>query len=133
MKALFVCTGNSFRSPVAEALLKKLRKDIEVKSAGTEPAHGIAPNAKELLEKENASTYLKEKPEALNEKTVAEADLIVVMKEKHKQEIMRRYSSNVEEKIRVWNIEDPLFLPAGHDKIIFEIIKKKVEDLAHSL
>jgi len=133
MKVLFVCTGNSFRSPVAEALLKKLRKDIEVKSAGTEPASHIAQNAKELLKKENASTYLKEKPEALNEKTVAEADLIVVMKEKHKQEIMRRYSFNVGEKIRVWNIEDPLFLPPGQDKIIFEIIKKKVEDLAHSL
>ncbi|UCH71344.1 MAG: low molecular weight protein arginine phosphatase, partial [Candidatus Bathyarchaeota archaeon] len=35
MKVLFVCTGNSFRSPVAEALLKKLRNDLEVESAGT--------------------------------------------------------------------------------------------------
>jgi protein-tyrosine-phosphatase len=118
---------------VAEALLKKLRKDLEVKSAGTEPAHRIALNAKELLKEENALAYLKEKPEGLNAKMVAEADLIVVMKEKHKQEIMRRYSSNIGEKIKVWDIEDPLFLPPEHDKIVFEIIKKKVEELARSL
>ena len=133
MKILFVCTGNSFRSPVAEALLKKLRKDIEVKSAGTEPAYRIASNAKELLKEENALAYLKEKPEALNHETIAEADLIIVMEEKQRQEIIRRYSPNVEENIRVWNIEDPLFLPPGRDKVVFEIIKRKVEGLASSL
>ena len=40
MNILFVCTGNMNRSPMAEALMRKLlsregRKDIQVQSAGT--------------------------------------------------------------------------------------------------
>jgi len=132
MRVLFVCTGNSFRSPVAEALLKKIRRDIEVRSAGTEPASDIAPNAKDLLKEENALRYVKERPEAINEKIVNEADLIVVMKEKHRQELMNRYP-HVREKIRVWDIDDPIFLPPGHDRRIMKIIKSKVEELASSL
>ena len=54
MKILFVCTGNSYRSPIAEALLKKVRGDLEVESAGTHPAGMIASNSKKILEKENA-------------------------------------------------------------------------------
>jgi protein-tyrosine-phosphatase len=33
MKILFVCTGNSFRSPVAEALMKNIKQDFEAGSA----------------------------------------------------------------------------------------------------
>ena len=132
MKILFVCTGNSFRSPVAEALLKKIRGDVEVRSAGTEPAFDIAPNAKDLLKGENALRYVKERPEALNEEMVDEANLIVVMKERHRQELMKRYP-HAREKIRVWDVDDPIFLPPGHDRRIMEIIKSKVKELASSL
>ncbi|MFS8541836.1 MAG: low molecular weight protein arginine phosphatase, partial [Tissierellales bacterium] len=38
MNILFVCTGNTCRSPIAEALMKEMAKekglDIKVKSAG---------------------------------------------------------------------------------------------------
>jgi len=132
MRVLFICTGNSFRSPVAEALLKKIREDVEVRSAGTEPASDIASNARDLLKEENALRYVKEKPEALNKKMVDEADLIVVMKEGHRQELMKSYP-HVREKIRVWDIHDPIFLPSGHDRKIMKIIKNKVEELASSL
>ncbi len=132
MKILFVCTGNSFRSPVAEALLKKIRKDVEVRSAGTAPASDIAYNAKDLLKEKNALEYVKEKPEALNEEMVEEADLIVVMKERQRQEIVRRYP-HARDKIRVWDVDDPIFLPPGHDRRIMEIIKSKVEELASCL
>jgi len=132
MRVLFVCTGNSFRSPVAEALLKKIREDVEVRSAGTEPAFNIAPNARDLLKEENALRYVKERPEALNDKMVDEADLIIVMKERHRQEVMKSYP-HAREKIRVWDIDDPIFLPPGHDRRIIEIIKSKVEELASSL
>jgi len=84
MKILFVCTGNSFRSPVAEALLKKFRGDLEVDSAGTFPASMIAPNAQRLLERENASKNLKKSPEGIEQKNIEEYDLIVAMKEEHR-------------------------------------------------
>ena len=34
---LFVCTGNAARSQMAEGLLKNLKKDMVVLSAGTKP------------------------------------------------------------------------------------------------
>jgi len=132
MKILFVCTGNSYRSPVAEALLKKVRGDLEVESAGTHPAGMIASNAKKFLEKENALKNLKELPEGIDQKNLDEYDLIIAMKQNHKNEILRRYPQ-IEDKIRVWNIDDPIYLPYGSDKEVFEEIKRKVLELAESV
>jgi protein-tyrosine phosphatase len=132
MKVLFVCTGNSFRSPVAEALLKKLRNDLEVESAGTQPASKIASNAKILLEEEDALEDLKERPEGIEQKDLKEYNLIVTMKEHHKNEILQRYPQ-VKDKIRVWEIEDPIYLPSGLDREVMQEIKKKVAELAKSM
>ena len=51
-RVLFLCTGNSARSVLAEALLKHLGgRDYEVHSAGTEPK-GINPYSLRVLEQE---------------------------------------------------------------------------------
>jgi protein-tyrosine-phosphatase len=132
MKILFVCTGNSYRSPIAEALLKKVREDLEVESAGTQPAGMIAPNAKKFLERENALEKLKRTPEGIDQKNLEEYDLIVAMKQNHKNEILRRYLQ-MEDRIEVWNIDDPIYLPHGSDEEIFEEIKRKVIERAESI
>ncbi len=44
-KILFVCTGNSARSQMAEGILKYLNPDLEVFSAGTKPADQVHPLA----------------------------------------------------------------------------------------
>lgn len=132
MKILFVCTGNSFRSPVAEALLKKLRGDLEVYSAGTYPASMIARNARRLLEGENASKNLKTTPEGIEQKDMEEYDLIVAMKEEHRDYLLKEYPQLIE-KILVWNIDDPYLLPAGSDRRVLKEIKEKVRELSASL
>ncbi|MFQ6064147.1 MAG: low molecular weight phosphatase family protein [Candidatus Bathyarchaeia archaeon] len=132
MKILFVCTANCFRSPVAEALLKKLRSDLTVDSAGTHPASKIAPNARTLLERENASENLKETPEGVEQKKVEEYDLIVAMKNEHRDHLLKYYPQ-VSEKILVWNIDDPYFLPAGSDRRILKEIREKVKELSAGL
>jgi protein-tyrosine-phosphatase len=131
-KILFVCTGNSFRSAVAEALLKKVRGDIHMESAGIQPASKIASNAKRLLEEEGVLENLKRKPEGIEQKNLEEYDLIVVMKEHHKNEILQRHLQ-VKDKILVWDIDDPIYLPTGSDREVVEKIKRRVEELAESI
>ena len=89
MKVLFVCSGNAYRSPVADALLTKLRPDVEVDSAGTNTSIPISEEAKRFLTRENAVAYLKTAPEDLAEKQLDDYDLIVAMQDVHKKIILR--------------------------------------------
>jgi protein-tyrosine-phosphatase len=132
MKVLFVCSGNAYRSPVAEALLKKHREDVEVDSAGTNPAIPISGEAEKYLTQENAEQYLKKAPESLDSKQLDEYDLIVAMEPNHKEVILNR-CPECTEKIVVWNITDPYFLPQGYTEKIFKQIRQKVKELAVSL
>ena len=132
MKVLFVCSGNAYRSPVAEALLKKLRSDIKVDSAGIHPAIPISEAAKKYLARENAHKYLKHAPEGLDKKELNTYDLIIAMKSKHKDIILSK-CPKCENKIIVWNIDDPYFLPHGYAEKIFKQIKDKVLELVNSL
>ncbi len=132
MKVLFVCSGNAYRSPLAEALLKKLRPDLEVDSAGIHPAIPISEEARKYLARGNAVQYLKEAPEALESKQLDEYDLIVGMEPRHKDVILSK-CPECNGKIVVWNIEDPYFLPSEYGEKIYRQIKERVTELANSL
>jgi arsenate reductase (thioredoxin) len=49
VKMLFLCTGNSCRSQMAEGWMKKLKPGVESYSAGVEP-QGMNPNAVKVME-----------------------------------------------------------------------------------
>lgn len=132
MKVLFVCSGNAYRSPVAEALLKKLKPEIEADSAGIDPAIPISEAAKRYLARENALKHLKRAPEGLDGKELNNYDLIVAMKPKHKEVILSK-CPQCADKIVVWNIDDPYFLPHGYAEKIFKQIRDKIAELASSL
>ncbi len=132
MKILFVCSGNAYRSPVAEALLKKLKPEIEVDSAGIDPASLISEASKKYLARVNARNHLKKVPEGLGAKDLDKYDLIIAMKMEHKDVVVGR-CPECENRIVVWNIDDPYFLPHGYAEKIFEQIKDKVSKLASSL
>jgi len=132
MKVLFVCSGNAYRSPVAEALLKKFKPEIDVDSAGVDPAIPISEAAKKYLARENAQKYLKYAPESLDEKALNNYDLIIAMDSQHRDIILSKHPE-CEDKIVVWNIDDPYFLPHGYAQKIFRQIKDKVLELVNSL
>jgi arsenate reductase len=48
-KILLVCTGNSCRSQMAEAVLRKLAGEYEITSAGTDPELMVMPQTIEVM------------------------------------------------------------------------------------
>jgi len=82
-KVLFVCTGNGYRSPICEALLKKLRPDLEVDSAGTRITSKITKEAREYLKSEDVLQYLKKAPESIDYKQLEQYNVIIAMEHRH--------------------------------------------------
>jgi protein-tyrosine phosphatase len=132
MRILFVCSGNAYRSPLAEALLKKLRPDLQVDSAGTMVETRISEETRMYLKGENAVQCLKRARESLEAKRLSEYDLIVAMEQVHKDTILSE-CPQCRSKVVVWNIADLGIRPPEDLGKINRSIKEKVTELARIL
>jgi len=89
VKILFVCSGNTCRSPIAEAITRRLladagRTDIEVSSAGTNAWDGSpASDGALLVGMERGLDLSEHRSRQLTPQIVAESDLILVMAPSH--------------------------------------------------
>jgi protein-tyrosine-phosphatase len=131
-KILFVCTGNAYRSPICEALLKKLRPDLEVDSAGTRIEGKITKEAKKYLLSEDAIKYLKNKPESIDSKQLENYSIIIAMQKMHRDAVLKK-CPECKDKIVVWDIPDKIFFLRGRTEKINNQMKTKVIDYSESL
>lgn len=83
---LFVCTGNSARSPIAEALLRDRAGDgVTVTSAGTRPKDAIHPDAVRALAEAFGIDIAGRRPRALDELGTPPFDLVVTLCDKARE------------------------------------------------
>lgn len=135
MNILFVCTGNTCRSPMAEAILndmaKKQKKEIAAKSAGIFAQEGspAAENAIEVL-KDMDIDISQSISTMISKELMEESDIILTMSDSHRNNLLLNFPM-MKNKIFLLNqyalginkdIEDPY----GGSKFHYEIARNEI-------
>ena len=128
---LFVCTGNSARSIIAESIINNQFKDkFKAYSAGSNPTGIINPDIKKLLELKNynLSNYSSKSFNVYLKKNI-KMDFVITVCNNANKELCPVWPNK--NQIIHWNIEDPVQkLNQTNDeikkKIIFEEIFSKI-------
>lgn len=145
---LFVCTGNTCRSPMAVGLLRKLAgpDTYRILSAGTGASQGMPPSlyAKEVMEGEGIDIS-GHRSQMLDGNMLEEADTVLVMAETHRRRVTDWFRSSAG-KVRLLREFDPVRDdpdypnipdPMGQGKEAYvkckEMIKRSLERAIHEL
>ncbi len=142
MRVTFVCTGNTCRSPMAEALLKKKCEsenlDVKVFSRGTS-VHSmdmINPKSLEAL-KLNGINDFTHTAQQINSDDVKNSDIVLTMTYNQKKELARLYP---EQKYKIFtlseyvldSIED-ITDPYGKSQIFYNFCLEEINKLIELL
>lgn len=127
MRILYICTGNCFRSPTAEALTREYHPEYEVESAGIDPTDFISKPATDFLRDRGAIQFVKPSPDLVSQRALDEADRIVCMMPVHKEGILDNFDVD-ESKIEVWNVKDGI-LPDVDPEDSLNQIDDRVQNL----
>lgn len=91
MNILFVCTGNTCRSPMAAALLRKKMPEVHVESAGIFAASGNQANAHAIQALHSYDIDLDHKTHPITDQLLHWSDLVLTMTTQHKQTLIVQF------------------------------------------
>ena len=102
---LFICTGNSARSPIAEALLRWRCPDgVEVTSAGTQPKSALHPDAVRVLREDFGIDAAEQQPRHLDRLSQRRFDHVITLCDKAKEAVPPLAGNP---RLSHWSIPDP--------------------------
>jgi protein-tyrosine-phosphatase/DNA-binding transcriptional ArsR family regulator len=117
---LFACTGNSARSPIAEALLRhRTNGQVEVTSAGSHPKPRIHPDAVQVLREQHGIDISGQRPRHLDALLGLRFDYVISLCDK-----VREVCPDFGDQPRLvhWSIPDPAAAsgpgPVGHPAFV---------------
>jgi arsenate reductase len=127
-KVLFVCIGNSCRSPMGEAIARRSAADvIEAASAGLHPLGTIAAMTRRTLEK-NGYPVDGLRSKAIEPEMWDAAEIVINMSGYARETAFPDW-----QKVEDWDVEDPYGADTEVYQRIFEVIEQRVGELAERL
>lgn len=132
-KILFVCTGNTCRSPMAEGILNKLagerNLDVFAKSAGISAAEGSPASVNSVKACDEIGVDISgHRSTQLTNQMFYEADKVVPMTKTH-QIIMQDAFKNREKILPALDVPDPFGGDLEEYRLCRDRIKEKIEEL----
>ncbi|MCY3003991.1 MAG: arsenate reductase ArsC [Planctomycetota bacterium] len=126
-RVLFVCVENSCRSQMAEALARLLFADrIEAHSAGSRPSGNVHPKAV-LSMRSMGYDLTRHRSKPLDELPEVEWDWAITMGRGDEcPDVRARQRAD-------WQLPDPKQLPLEEFEQVRDLIRARIEDLAHSV
>jgi arsenate reductase len=125
MKVLILCTGNSCRSQMAHGFLQSFDKNIEVRSAGTEPAKQVNQKAVKVM-KELGIDISHHTPKMVDQFLNEEWDFVITVCD-NANETCPAFFGKVKHRLHI-GFEDPS-VATGSDEFIWSEFRRVRDEI----